>query len=59
MTSDWTEMGEREDKCPIDGEQMVEVRWRHSDGTTTHRAGVFNWDMIRSYRILPNKPHAR
>lgn len=53
----WTRHDYKDD-CPVDGEQQVEVMWR--DGTTTkHRAGVFNWDMVAAYKILPNRPHAQ
>lgn len=56
---DWIEMPDYADKSPVDGEQMVQVRWRDMPGETTHRAGVFNWDMVQSYRLVLNKAHSR
>ena len=56
---DWIKMEPHKDECPVDREQRVEVRWRHHEGTTCHRAGALNWDMVSAYRLLPNPPHSR
>lgn len=59
MSDDWIKHDTRDDQCPVDEEQPVEVRWIHCEDTTKHRAGAFNWDMITAYRLLPKAAHAR